>query len=345
MNQYGIPTIVLPGINPAEITERFNRGEYVNMKIPKLDNQIATSGSMSIKTNYGGSIHDPSFIVHGKSGIETIYHTTNSEAYSKEHGLPVNTVDDNLQEELECMWCGAKVGSDYLRMPTHTEYTISLNNEFIIEVYGEGCYCGGRCCLADILEKGRGINKHDINYQNSAVVLRMIHFLKYPDEPTLEPAPPRSFLRKHGGPLTREQFLSKVYTYTNTPNIHFLNSKTIIKQENCLNGVSYNGSILPTNKILSVNRPIVNRSRAMLPTMINAPASQVPTSQVPTSQVPNIPGLSVPGPGPHPGSQMYNQMPGNIPGNMQQHHPQMQQGPPGTVRDVKRGNKSILDFM
>lgn len=331
MNTNGIPTIVLPGINPAEIADKFNRGEYVNMTLPKLDTQIVVPGSIGIRTNYSGNIHDPSFIVHGKSGIETIYHTTNSENYSKEHNLPNLEMCVGEKEKLCCIWCGYEVGNDYLQLPTFTEYTMSPNAEFILEVYGEGCYCGGRCCLADILEKGKGINKHDINYQNSEVVLRMIHFLKYPNEPTLEPAPPKHFLKKYNGALSREQFCSKIYTYTEVPNVHFLNSKCLIKQENYLNGVSFNGSILPKNKILNISRPNMSQPKAILPSIGYAPtpgAMPNPMSNpMSNSSIPVIPGLSMP-----PQSFPSSTNPPSV-------------NPPSTIRNSNKGNRSILSFM
>lgn len=225
-----IPTLVLPWVNINEINHEYAMGLYENVTLPLTGKQYLNIGVTSVRSTQTTDPFGETFSVHEKSGYEVIFTTTATNPFRQAFDIPGDyQITDDKDAEYECIVCGrkcdGKMGVPTLSVPEYRD-----NGSVVSAIYFTVITCDGECTLNHILEVGMGSSRHNIRYASSESILKTMHALQYPNEPPLEPAPPRSYLRKHGGPLTLEQYKSKSHKYSNNAQFIMLPAKTVFQR-------------------------------------------------------------------------------------------------------------------
>jgi len=175
------------------------------------------------RVNFNANVLKPDFII-GSDCTSEIYETSNSygdkiRIVTVGHGEYNNHLNTtNKSDENICSWCRIKFTTNPLVLPIKIQ---KMNNNII--VHGTGKYCSFECAYARIkLQTNCNLHHRDFFYADSETLLLMLYHLYYRNTDQLQPAPDWDLLDINGGPLTKEQYHSKVHYYSNVPNIILL---------------------------------------------------------------------------------------------------------------------------
>lgn len=199
-----VPTFILKKIDPEQLVEKYNQGEFQSISIHKENVQVKNA----IKI-IGTGIHDSVYSCRDKNNVVHTIATTNCDRY--EH---------LATDEHVCDWCRLKFTHQEIGIP------ISYKNEHgVLTFYTEGTYCDFPCALADLFRtRGPSLRYYDVAYGDSETLLRLWYFKIRPDE-VLKPAPHFRLLKRNGGSLEEHEYYNRNLTYIKIPGIITLPAK------------------------------------------------------------------------------------------------------------------------
>ena len=199
-----IPTIVITGLDPAEVASDYFNGVFSNIvnvgakiKIPRTSEDGIMNPTHSICPS------KDIFSFNSRSGVEMVFVTTNNINFKTHHfGNP------KTGEPVECRWCTLPFTEGMGGIPVAVTQEFNDKRELIPAVWTIENICDYECALARVMS-----TKSDPKIEGW---VRLMHSLSYPGASRLKCAPDPSHLIKHGGNYTPEQYKSKRFTFINT---------------------------------------------------------------------------------------------------------------------------------
>lgn len=122
-------------------------------------------------------------------------------------GCPISYIPQRLEKKIPCDYKDDVIVRENISKSMFKNLNTDFNNSFINkECYYrvDGIFCSFPCVLAFIRD-----NKHDVLYQNSESLLRLMHRQCFPDshlKHSLSIAPSWRLLQNYGGDLSIQQF-------------------------------------------------------------------------------------------------------------------------------------------
>lgn len=208
------PVFTLRRIDPREIYEKYLRGGFSEMTIPKEKIQV-NSVPATVEPSLGSSPNTGLYSFRLKNNTLQVIATSNSVPFTfyMENG-------DKLPTGGTCGYCGREFQSEALGIPTQMREIYSPAGPELHCYMDDCCYCSFECVFAGWKSFHRGHARyHDPLYMDSEQILRYIYSLAYPNGGILRAAPDRRLSTRFNGPLNDEAFHSKKHTYCRLPNV------------------------------------------------------------------------------------------------------------------------------
>lgn len=219
-----VPSFSLLRVNPEEVHAKYASGYFIHLRLPLTGCKIVNTNVADVRPVIGGDPYNDIFSIHEKSGIESVFLTTDNSTFNSSmsqldrgNRLGSSTQSGSTPPPiLMCMWCGDAQDPNKMPMPIHCETMYNDDGSPRLIFYGSGCYCDYACALADAIRIGHSPDRFNIEYRTSEYYLRTMYAINHPGTGPLEPAPDFRLLQRYGGPLTQAQFKSTAYKYIPT---------------------------------------------------------------------------------------------------------------------------------
>jgi len=209
-----VPTFVLKGIDPKDITEKYFKGKYNEVEIPPY--RIKVSDVFHVTTpSYGSSPEEPRYQFKDKNNASIVIVTSNSKNYDLYKRAKHFEEKDRI-----CPYC--------LRNFYHEPTPVAINIEmqecdnkiyYFFWTTNVSC-CSFPCAFAWSHRESYGSHRYKCAYRHLKTLYRLMH----PGKRIVE-APDWTLLETNGGPLSEEEYDKGSYKYERTSNIIFLPAK------------------------------------------------------------------------------------------------------------------------
>lgn len=199
-----VPTFILKKIDPEQLIEKYNSGEYRTCVIQKENVQVK-----HVIKIIGNNVQDPIYSCRDKNNIVHTIATTNCEQY--EH----RGSDEHL-----CEWCRVKFTHPIIGIPLTYKYNKTPDSsEYTLVFYTEGQFCDFSCALAYLyMCRGPSLRYYDTTYNDSETLLRMWHSKAHPEN-MLRPSPHYRLHKRNGGSLDDHEYYNHATTYVKIPGL------------------------------------------------------------------------------------------------------------------------------
>ena len=214
LNVSVIPIVTLVGINHQDVVAAYHRGEFVNIRIPKISTEARIKCDEGIANpTYDQTGKSSTFCFRSKSDTENVFVTTGNDSYKAFH-LEGKGYGDGI-----CDQCGLHYDSGMGGIPVMCEIQ-PVGTKLIPVMSTIKRVCGYRCGLRYIRQRSKGCTRFN-NYDNSESWLKCMYRLDYPEGPELVEALDPGHIDTRGGTMTEEQYRNTRYQYIQTSN-HFI---------------------------------------------------------------------------------------------------------------------------
>ncbi len=220
-----VPTFLLKGIDPIELSKLYDSGEFVkashksNIKISQNINILAPK--------YGLNNTDSMYCIKDKNNCNIVIATCNHasfETFTKSGGL--------LEEGGRCMRCTRDIKGIPVAYPiAYKESTVLTDGVYkvLYTFWTEGRFCDFECTLSyvqAILYKPAIYR--DTTIRDSEKMLKFLYKLTYPDSGPLRPAPDPILMDT----LTDDEWKNESHVYIRTDRILLIPAKVEYVQQN-----------------------------------------------------------------------------------------------------------------
>lgn len=218
------PTFLLKGINPNELLNDYQNGQFSVIKPSPGGKIVIAKNMIVVAPKYSDSNHEHIFSFKDKNNIDMIYATgnhTNYEIYlAGGEELPVGG---------RCDWCKEDFTHESLGYPIgYQEQTILVDDHHrVIYVFWvEGEFCCFECAFADLKRSNNQTPTYrDINIRDSETMLKMLFVIMFPNESVLQPAKDYRLLKFNKGSLDKEEWKNTKHKYFRTERVLMVPAK------------------------------------------------------------------------------------------------------------------------
>ena len=210
-----VPTFTLRRIDPKEIYEKYKKGLYAGLSLPKEKIAISVSSTVTDPT-MSSSFEFGIYCCRLKNNTIQVIATSNS--------VPYHVYMDNgcmLPQGGECLHCRKQFVTEALGIPTKMKEVRDDIGRLSMVFYMDDCsYCSFECVFSALKLYSNGqAHMYDPLYMDSEQLLRYLYSQIHPNAGPLRDAPDRRLHQRFNGPLDDEAFHSKKHTYIRTSNI------------------------------------------------------------------------------------------------------------------------------
>lgn len=208
--------LLLRNIDPKQVLISYAKRDYSKLKLSDFERlivvpKVVIDNSIKVPEKFKSNQGVVHVIIVNPTKFQAIRHCHQCRAGFNHDPIGIPLAMEKYQE--------SSIDDPSTRTADNS-LTGTMNSSSTRTVYKficEGCYCDDECCLEDIAKlTSMQATAREVRYAESETLLRLMHYLMYPDAPQLERALDFKLLDINDGPLTREEYKSNSYRYTRT---------------------------------------------------------------------------------------------------------------------------------
>lgn len=217
-----VPSILLRGIDPLEIIEKYNSGFFIPLSLKKIESEkVSTKVAPIIFAPISNSVDDAYFTFKDRNGHTQVIVFANQQEYK--------AYCEGKEIKRKCHFCGREFTHEPERIPISMEerYFPSSDSPDRIKcnvVWGIYAFCHPLHCFSYIRQHlDLPYRFRDVMMQDTDIMYKNLCKQRFPDLKLR--VVPLELWSEFGGSLDRDSFLNEDYTYNKISNFVIIPAK------------------------------------------------------------------------------------------------------------------------